>query len=123
MKYTLILALVGLFSMSAFAGTKESKCIVKLKYKVEREGNRQYLWCLDDFDEDGPRYFYTVRRYKVKGVSKEECEGIANDAIGESTTLKFIAAPAGFVVIEQDPYECEGTVDSVYKIKYKPAKY
>lgn len=123
MKYSLVLAFVGLFSLSAFARSKESKCIVKLKYKVEREGNRQYLWCLDDFDEDGPGYFYTVRRYKVRGVSKLVCEAIAQDAIGKSTNLKFIAAPAGMVVMEQDPYECDGTVESIHKIKYKPAKY
>lgn len=126
-KLNLVLSLMLLsISMNSFAA-RESKCVVKLKYKVERQDNKQYLWCLDDWEEDGQNYFYTTRRYVTRGVSEQECNEIANDSIGLQSTLQFVAAPPmGMVLLvdlDQDPYQCDGTVVEISKIKYKKAKY
>lgn len=119
--------MLGLLTMSISAfGARESKCIMKLKYKVEREGNRLYAWCLDDWDEDGYHFFYTTRRHVVRGVSELECDEIAKNTIGQQSTLKFNSLPpAGFItlVLDRDPYECDGTVIKILKTKYKKIKY
>lgn len=125
MKKLVMLFVLTMISTQLFAARpRESKCVVKLKFKVERENNRQYLWCLDGFEEDGPGYFYTTRRYVMKGISKEECDKQAYTSIGEKAELPFVSAPpAGMVIVmEQDPYRCEGVVESVHKIKYRPAR-
>lgn len=121
MKFYNVLVLVGCMLISASAFAKPSKCIVKPKYKVEREGNRQYLWCLDDWEEDGDDFFYTTRRYVKRGISLKECEEFAQSLIGVESNLKF-AALSGGLAIPLDPYECKGTIESIYKIKYKKAK-
>lgn len=124
-KITLALALSILtLSVSAF-GARESKCIVKLKYKVEREGNRQYLWCLDDWEEDGYNFFYTTRRHVMRDVSEQECKIMAKDELGRRSALKFVSAPPlGMVIVNmmRNNYECDGTVVDT-KFKYKKAKY
>ena len=119
--------LVAMMTLSSAAfAERPSKCIIKLKYKVAREGNRQYLWCLDEWQEDGHGYFYTTRRYSIRDVSAQECQDLADSSIGETARLKFNSLPqVGFTVVDvdRDPYECDATVVGISKIKYKPAKF
>ncbi len=89
--------------------------------------NRQYLWCLGDWEEDGYRYFYSTRRHVTRDISEQECNELATSAIGTKRTLKYIASPPlGMEVLidmDMDPYECDATVVDISKIKYKKAKY
>lgn len=121
MKIRGLLTLIICIAAFSSAYAKPSKCIVKPKYKVEKEGNNQYLWCLDDWDEDGDGFFYTTRRYVKRGISLDECEQFAKSLIGVESNLKF-AALSGGLALPMDPHECKGTIESIHKIKYKKAK-
>lgn len=127
-KSLFLIALTSLiFASSAFARKpKPSKCVVKVIFKVERENNRNYFWCLGDWDEDGYHYFLTRRRFAFKNISEEDCNATAEQAIGQKVKLQFIdSPPLGFVPsipIESEVVHCTGVAESVHSIKYRAAR-
>jgi hypothetical protein len=120
MKFMLAL-FVATMALPTFAA-KYSKCKIRTSIKVTEELNgRQYKWCLNDtsFDFEDPGFFHTRRTIKYYDVSEQDCHLLAKATLGEQRRVKFLMGVVGDMPIYE---ECEGVVDEIVKVKYKPAK-
>jgi len=116
-----LLIIFGSFSALA----RPSKCKVKARIKIEKQGNKGYNRCLDDFLEDGEDYFFTNRPFKFYNINRLECvEDVPRQIIGQKVEVQFLSSlNTGFLMLGEPIYDtCVGTVVSIEKIKYKSAK-
>jgi hypothetical protein len=116
-------ALVGLMACSITGAYAKSVCKIKADIKIEKAFNRAYLWCLGNMDDNFEGEFETRRQFTFRDVTKEECDDLAKDMVGDTVTVKFLEGPPlGMVLLapmEPMIYECVGTVEKIKKIKFK----
>jgi len=101
----------------------ENKCSIKLRLKVELEGNDKYYQCLGNFSDYGKDQFEVNRTYRYTDLTEKECTEIAPEQLlGQTFPAKFYDHSSMAYGFEPIEFSCEATAIEILRVKFKPAK-